>query len=63
MFREGTVAVVGFVQGCGLGFLFVPMTTVTFATMAPRYRAEATGMYNLSRNIGCSVGISIMTSS
>jgi DHA2 family multidrug resistance protein len=59
---EWTVAMVGFVQGCGLGFLFVPMSTVTFATMAPRYRGEATGMYNLARNTGAAVGISIMTS-
>jgi DHA2 family multidrug resistance protein len=59
---EGTVAWVGFVQGCGLGFLFVPMSTVTFATIAPRYRGEATGMYNLARNTGAAVGISIMTS-
>ncbi len=59
---EGTVAFVGFVQGCGLGFLFVPMSTVTFATLAPRYRGEATGMYNLARNTGAAVGISIMTS-
>jgi DHA2 family multidrug resistance protein len=35
---EGSVAWVGFVQGCGLGFLFVPMSTVTFATIPPRYR-------------------------
>jgi len=59
---EGTVAWVGFVQGCGLGFLFVPMSTVTFATIPPRYRGEATGMYNLARNTGAAVGISIMTS-
>src|SRR5258708_35822839 len=59
---EGTVAFVGFVQGCGLGFLFVPMSTVTFATLAPRYRGEATGMYNLARNTGAADGISIMTS-
>jgi DHA2 family multidrug resistance protein len=38
------------------------MSTVTFATMAPRYRGEATGMYNLARNTGAAVGISIMTS-
>jgi DHA2 family multidrug resistance protein len=59
---EGSVAWVGFVQGCGLGFLFVPMSTVTFATIPPRYRGEATGMYNLARNTGAAVGISIMTS-
>ncbi len=58
---EWTIAWVGFAQGAGLGFLFVPLTTVTFATLAPTSRAEAAGMYNLSRNIGSAVGISFVT--
>lgn len=57
---QWTIAVTGFVQGAGLGFLFVPLTTVTFATLAPAHRADATGLYNLSRNVGSSVGISIV---
>lgn len=57
---QGTIAVTGFVQGAGLGFLIVPLTTVTFATLAPEHRADATGLYNLSRNVGSSVGISIV---
>jgi MFS transporter, DHA2 family, multidrug resistance protein len=56
-----TIAVTGFIQGAGLGFLFVPLTTVTFATLPSEYRADATGLYNLSRNIGSSVGISVVT--
>jgi DHA2 family multidrug resistance protein len=58
---EWRIAVTGFVQGAGLGFLFVPLTTVTFATMAPENRADGTGLYNLSRNVGSSVGISIVS--
>jgi DHA2 family multidrug resistance protein len=58
---ERTIAVTGFIQGAGLGFLFVPLTTVTFATLAPRQRADGTGLYNLSRNVGSSVGISIVS--
>jgi len=54
------IIVVGFIQGAGLGFLFVPLTTVTFATLPASRRGEATGLYNLSRNIGSSVGISIV---
>ena len=57
---QWTVATTGFVQGAGLGFLFVPLTTVTFATLAPEQRADATGLYNLSRNVGSSVGISFV---
>jgi DHA2 family multidrug resistance protein len=58
---QWTIAVTGFVQGAGLGFLFVPLTTVTFATLAPEQRADGTGLYNLSRNVGSSVGISIVS--
>src|SRR3979490_60304 len=56
---QWTIAVTGFIQGAGLGFLFVPLTTVTFATLAPEQRADGTGLFNLSRNVGSSVGISV----
>ena len=58
---QWTIAITGFIQGAGLGFLFVPLTTVTFATLAPAQRADATGLYNLSRNVGSSIGISIVS--
>jgi DHA2 family multidrug resistance protein len=49
----------GVVQGVGLGFIFVPLSTVAFATLAARYRNEGTAMFSLVRNIGSSVGISL----
>ena len=52
----------GLVQGAGLGFLFVPLSAVTLGTLPPEQRAEGAGLYNLSRNIGSSVGISVVTS-
>jgi DHA2 family multidrug resistance protein len=58
---EWTIMSVGFVQGAGLGFLFVPLTTVTFSTLPPHKRGDGTGLYSLSRNIGSAVGISIVT--
>jgi DHA2 family multidrug resistance protein len=58
---QWTITVTGFIQGAGLGFLFVPLTTVTFATLPPAQRADATGLYNLSRNVGSSVGISVVS--
>jgi DHA2 family multidrug resistance protein len=58
---QWTIIVTGFIQGAGLGFLFVPLTTVTFATLTPAQRADATGLYNLSRNVGSSVGISVVS--
>lgn len=56
-----TIVYVGFIQGASLGLLFVPLTTIAFTTLAPHLRGEATGLYNLSRNVGSSVGISIVT--
>jgi MFS transporter, DHA2 family, multidrug resistance protein len=52
----------GVVLGAGLGFLFVPLSTVTLATLPPEQRTEGTGLFNLLRNIGSSVGISVVTS-
>lgn len=51
----------GLVQGLGLGFVFVPLSTVAFATLAPRHRADAASLFSLVRNIGSSIGISIMS--
>jgi DHA2 family multidrug resistance protein len=50
----------GIVQGVGLGFIFVPLSAIAFATLAPRYRNEGTAMFSLIRNIGSSVGISLV---
>ena len=38
------------------------MSTLRFSTLAPRYRNEATSLYSLMRNIGSSIGISIVIS-
>jgi DHA2 family multidrug resistance protein len=52
----------GVVQGVGLGFIFVPLSTAAFATLAPRYRNEGTAMFSLIRNIGSSTVITaVMT--
>jgi DHA2 family multidrug resistance protein len=56
-----TIIYVGFIQGTSLGMLFVPLTTVAFATLPATLRAEGTGLYSLSRNVGSCVGISIVT--
>ena len=50
----------GIIQGFGLGFLFIPLQTVAFATLDPKFRTEASGVFNLVRNIGSSIGISIV---
>lgn len=58
---EARIVATGFVQGAGLGFLFVPLSVVTFSTLPTASRGDGTGLYNLSRNIGSSVGISMVT--
>jgi len=55
-----TIVGVGVIQGIGLGFLFVPLSVVTLSTLSPALRAEGAGLYSLSRNIGSSVGISVV---
>lgn len=53
------VAIASAIQGLGVGFLWVPITLVCFATLAPRYLAEATALFHLLRNLGSSIHISI----
>jgi DHA2 family multidrug resistance protein len=48
----------GFIQGLGLGFTFVPLTTIAFSTLDKSYRNEGTGLFTLFRNVGSSIGIS-----
>jgi DHA2 family multidrug resistance protein len=46
-------------QGIGQGILFVPLATLSFATIDPSLRPDASSMSNLLRNLGGSVGIAI----
>jgi DHA2 family multidrug resistance protein len=57
---QGTIIGVGMVQGVGLGFLFVPLSAATLSTLSAEQRTEGAGFYSLSRNIGSSVGISVV---
>ncbi len=55
------VVVSGLLQGLGLGFIFVPLNTLAFATIAPRWRTDAAGLLTLLRGLGASIGISVVT--
>ncbi len=46
-------------QGISIGVSWVPLTVITFWTLAPEYRAEAMSMFHLLRNFGSSLFISI----
>lgn len=48
------------VQGVGLGLVFVPLNTVAFATLTPQLRTEAAAIWTLIRNMGSSIGVSIV---
>src|SRR5579863_5547390 len=56
---ETTVAWVTFVQGLGMGQVFVPMNMVAFATLTPELRTDGAGLTNLMRNIGSAIGVSL----
>jgi DHA2 family multidrug resistance protein len=55
------VIITGALQGFGMGFLFVPLSTMAFATIAPKVRADATSMFSLVRNMGQGIGISLVS--
>src|SRR3546814_3990426 len=50
----------GFIQGLGTGLMFVPLSTIAFATLESRFRNEGAAMFNLIRNIGSAIGISAL---
>ncbi len=56
------IFVVTFIQGLGMGLVFVPMNLMAFATLAPQLRTDGAGLSNLMRNIGSAIGVSLTTS-
>src|SRR3546814_7099057 len=50
----------GFIQGLGTGLMFVPLSTIAFATLESRFRNEGAAMFTLIRNIGSAIGISAL---
>ena len=53
------VSAASFAQGLGTGFLWVPLTLVTFNTLPIKLFAEGSSIFHLLRNIGSSIHISI----
>ena len=56
-----TLIIVTFLQGVGMGFVFVPLNLTAFATLAPHYRTDGSALMNLTRNIGSAIGVSVTT--
>lgn len=48
-------------QGFGLGFMMVPLTTMALATMNPQRVPDASGLYSLLRTMGSSIGIALIS--
>jgi len=55
-----TIIWTSIVQGIGLGLIFVPLNTVAFATLPASLRPEGTAIWTLIRNLGSSIGVSIV---
>jgi DHA2 family multidrug resistance protein len=55
-----TIVIINIIQGVGLGLLFVPVTSAAFATLPNRLRTSGTAINTLVRNIGSSIGISMV---
>lgn len=49
----------GVVQGFGMGLIYSPLFTLTFVTLKPELRGEATGIFQLLRNVGSSVAVAV----
>jgi DHA2 family multidrug resistance protein len=57
---ESNIIWPGVLQGIGTGLVFVPLSAATFATLSPEMRAQGTAIFSLIRNIGSSIGISLV---
>ncbi len=47
------------IQGFAMGFVFVPVQVVAFATLDPKLRGDGTALLSLFRNIGSAIGVSV----
>lgn len=59
--NPGTIFVSCLINGMSTAFMFVPLNTLSFGTLSREQIGNATGVYNLMRNVGGSVGISIVS--
>jgi len=56
---EWRIALTITAQGAGLGFIFIPLQVLAFATLAPHFRTDGTALFSLFRNIGAAIGVSV----
>src|SRR6202050_3471725 len=56
-----TLAFTTFMQGVGMGFIFVPSNIYAFATLPQQLRTDGASIINLVRNVGSAIGVSVTT--
>jgi DHA2 family multidrug resistance protein len=56
---EWTMVFNTMLQGAGLGFVFIPLQVIAFATLDSALRTEGTALLSLVRNVGSAIGISV----
>jgi len=56
-----SVVVANIVSGLGTSFIFVPLTTLAIGTLPNEQIGNATGLQNLVRNVGGSIGLSYVS--
>jgi DHA2 family multidrug resistance protein len=59
---EWTIVVASIIQGAGLGFVFIPLQVIAFATLSPELRTDGTSLLSLFRNVGSAIGVSVTSS-
>ena len=55
------VIIPSIINGIAISFIFVPLTTATMSQLHQQQLGNATGLYNLTRNLGGSIGIAFVT--
>ncbi|MFZ1105747.1 MAG: DHA2 family efflux MFS transporter permease subunit, partial [Hyphomicrobiaceae bacterium] len=58
-----TIVWTSILQGIGLGAMFVPLNTLALGSLPPALRTQGTAMWTLIRNLGSSIGVSILIAS
>jgi MFS transporter, DHA2 family, multidrug resistance protein len=58
---ERAIILTGALQGFGMGLIFSPLSAVTFSSLAPQLRTDGAAVFSLMRNLGSSIGVSVMT--
>ena len=61
MISSSSIVWPNIISGFAMGFIFVPLTTMAMGTLANEQMGNASGVFNLMRNTGGSLGIAAMT--